>query len=569
MSTPVFGLYASRSLLPAQRAGAGQVLQLDTPVQEAGVTLFRHSYWLPVPPLPAAAQALRLAASQLQLRFAPVRFDVSTGNSAWFTGTETLAADTLRIDFAWPAEVVRVPRPAGRLRHAIELLRADGDAVADEATMTGTTGTDLAEPWVGSPLVVRVGEAIADLEFHLQDEMFIGQAPSGVQVMMGARAMAPLAGGSSTTHPSVGEANATAYALGGLVPKLTLAGRPTSPRLKLVAEQAAGSVLLWQAMLAGEQGTVTLPAQPVADEWAPALEQLLRLAADPDTAPTLLRLDIESDAPCTVTLVQLQLALQAEIELLVEPVQLAFAGDQPEEAPLPLVLPAGLVAQGLRLSGRVVADGGADAAAGAAPGDGRLGGLLTADQAALQPMDLAQPISLAGVSIYWQPLSDTLRASVRLYADGGNGPGGRVLVERPLSLDTPQAGWLAVRWPAIDLQAQRLWVEVAVVEGAGLWLFSGDALAGWVETRGAAASRLALPQGLRHAAIPAVAEDVQTRPIALRIDGETIAATLPAGALALEIPQGMLPWLATHPLVFTGGVRGSVTVESARLVVGA
>jgi hypothetical protein len=568
MSAPAFGLYASRSLLPAQRASAGQVLRLDTPVEDGGVTLFRRSYWLPVPALPAAAQALRLAASQLQLRFASVRFDVSTGNSAWFTGRETLATDTLRIDFAWPAEVVRVPQPAGRSRHAIELLRADGDAVADEATMSGTTGTDLAEPWRGSPLVVRVGHAISDLEIHVQEEVFISHAPAGVQGMA-ARAMSPLAGGSSATNPAVSEASETAYALTSLVPTLTLAGRPTSPRLKLLAEQPAGSVLLWQAMLPGEQGTVTLPAQPVGDEWAPALEQLLRLVADPATAPTLLRLDIESDAPCTVTLVQLQLALQAEIELLAQPQQLAFAGDRPEEAPLSLLLPTGLGPQGLRLSGRVVADAGADACAGAAPGDGRLGGLLAADQAALQPMDLAQPLSLAGVSIYWQPLSDTLRASVRLHADGGNGPGARVLVERPLLLDTPQAGWLAVRWPAIDLQAQRLWLELAVAEGAGLWLFSGDALAGWVETRGAAASRLALPQGLRHAAIPAVPEEAPARPIAVRLEGDTIAAQLPAGALALEIPQAMLARLVTHPLVFVGGVRGSVTVESARLLVGA
>lgn len=563
MSVPTFGLYPSRGLVPAQRVTAGRVVQLDTPVDDAGVTLFRTSYWLPVPPLVATTQALRLVASQLQLRFAPIRFDVGTGSLAWFPAVDSLSASEVRIDFAWPAQVVRVPRPAGRSRHAIDLLRADGDAVADDATMSGLTGIDLDEPWLGSPLVVRVGDAVADLD-AARDIAAAGKSHAAAPGLV-ARAAAPSAPGAVATAPGGG--NVMLHATSALVPSLTLAGSPTSPRLRLLAEQPSGTLLLWQALLPGEQGTVTLPAQPVGDEWAPALEQLRRLAADAATAPALLRLDIESDAPCTVTFTQLQLALQAEIELLLQPQKLAFGGDRPEEVVLPLDLPASLGAQALRLSGRVVADGDADAAGGTVPVDGRQGALLAADQVAVQPVELAQPMSLAGLSVYWQPLSDTVRVGLRLRADGGNGPGARVLVERTLSFDTPRGGWLAVRWPAIDLQAQRVWVEWGLLEGAGLWLFSGAGAAGWIETRGVVAARQALPQGLLCAAIPAGAEGSSTRPIAVRIDGQAVVAALPADVLALEVPQAMLPLLATHPIAFVGGVRGSVTVESARLVV--
>lgn len=563
MSVPTFGLYPSRGLVPAQRVTAGRVVQLDTPVDDAGVTLFRTSYWLPVPPLVATTQALRLMASQLQLRFAPIRFDVGTGSLAWFPAVDSLSANEVRIDFAWPAQVVRVPRPAGRSRHAIDLLRADGDAVADEATMSGLTGIDLDEPWLGSPLVVRVGAVVADLD-AARDIAAAGKSHAAAPGLV-ARAAAPSAPGAAATAPGGG--NVMLHATSALVPSLTLAGSPTSPRLRLLAEQPSGTLLLWQALLPGEQGTVTLPAQPVGDEWAPALEQLRRLAADAATAPALLRLDIESDAPCTVTFTQLQLALQAEIELLLQPQKLAFGGDRPEEVVLPLDLPASLGAQALRLSGRVVADGDADAAGGTVPVDGRQGALLAADQVAVQPVELAQPMSLAGLSVYWQPLSDTVRVGLRLRADGGNGPGARVLVERTLSFDTPRGGWLAVRWPAIDLQPQRVWVEWGLLEGAGLWLFSGAGAAGWIETRGVVAARQALPQGLLCAAIPAGAEGSSTRPIAVRIDGQAVVAALPADVLALEVPPAMLPLLATHPIAFVGGVRGSVTVESARLVV--
>jgi hypothetical protein len=349
------------------------------------------------------------------------------------------------------------------------------------------------------------------------------------------------------------------------VTALTLAGRPTSPRLMLYAERASGAVLLWQSMLPGIQGTVELPGQPIASEWAAALEQVRSLLADPVTAPTRLRLVIESDAPCRVRLAQLQLAVQADFELLQVPQKLVFGGERVQHAELALTLPAGAGVRALRLAGRVVADAAADAAAGSAPVEARRGALLGADQAAWQPIDLVAPRRCAGLALYWQPLSEALRLSVRLRTDAQTGPGARVVASAEAALTTPEAGWLALRWPTIDLQAQRLWVELTVVEGMGLWPF-GDGPAGWTETHGAPTLRQALPQALRLQALgPADEAPSSLRPISLHLGHQVVAPTLPAGALSLEIPTPLLPLLDTLPLRFASGVRGQVTVDSARL----
>src|SRR5262249_33641824 len=105
--------------------------------------------------------------------------------------------------------------------------------------------------------------------------------------------------------------------------------------------------------------------------------------------------------------------------------------------------------------------------------------------------------------------------------------------------------------------------------GLGLWVFgaaAGAGSAGWTEARATPVVRTSLPQSLALAPIGAAAEGASARPIALRLGSQTLAAPPPAGALDVAVPKSLLGTLASQPLVFTGAVRGSVTVESARLV---
>ncbi len=568
MSTPAFGLYPSPAMLPGARLAAGATALLHTPVLDDGATLFRRSYWLPVPALLAEAAAARLVRSALQLRFAPTRFAVTTGNNAWIARAMPSGGGNTRIDLVWPASVVRLSLAPGSGRYQIGLHRADGDAVADEAAQSGQTGVDLVPPFVATSFEARLGDSVAI--GILTEEQAAHAAPQLVQ-----RASAQSATGQPSHAQSLEQSvQHAAMLLAGTIRTLTLAGEPTGPRLRLVAEQAGGDLLLWQALLPGVQAGVVLPAEPVEVAWQPALDQLRELAADPATRPQRLRLDVESDAPCELAFQQLQWQVQVDLELLAEAAQVDFDGQQPRAEALPIVLPTalpdGVVPASLHLRGRVVADAAADALAGAATAGGRRGAMLDAGQAAVQPLVLAQPLSLAGVSIFWRPLSERLVGRLRLLADGGTGPAARALAETEVRLATSSGGWLALRWPAVDLQPQRVFVEWSVADGAGLWLFaSAGAGGGWIDSRATAAPRQALPEPLSLALLPRVAEDADTRPIRLLLGFQTLMSEMPAATLDFTITPPELDQLAFRSLVLAGGTRGSVTVESARLAVDA
>lgn len=558
-----FGLYPTRGLVPAQRAAAGTVVALDTPVFDNGVGLFRKSWWLPVPAQLPSALALRLAASQLQARFVARRFNVNTSNTAWISATRDLGENRTRLDLTWPARVVAIPRPSLHGGFTFDLLRADGDHVAAQPTQSGHTGSDLAEPWVGTPLVVRIVASLFDLDFS--------QEIVGIDTGIGANLRSRAAPGPAVDGATgIGQQQAGVVTLlGQQLRQLTLQGAPTSPRLKLFAElpEAAPAMLLWQALLPGEQASAELPAQPITDEWAPAFEQLRKLAADAATRPALLRLDIESDAPCTVTLTQLQLALDADFELLAQAQRFDFDGQSRRSAALALDLPAGSP-EALRLGGRVNIEASSDAGAAALPADGRRGALLVADQAVVQPVLLAAPASLAGLALAWAPLSDAVTGRLRLLADGGGRPGARVLVEQAFEIDTPRLDWLALRWSAIDLQSQTLWIEFSLLGGIGVWLFAAApvAPAGWIE-QGAVLppTRLLLNETMALRWLAPAADGATQRAVGVQIGGDVIASELPAQTLALQVPKPSLALLAVNAIQFTGGARGSVTVESALL----
>lgn len=547
-----FGLYPTRELVAGQRLAAGATLALQRPVQAEGATLFRASCWLPVPPAIAGATRLVLEPAQLAVRFTPARFDVTLSDRGWFTKVDNLDAATLKVEFAWPANVAAVPRRAGRSRHHLTLYRADGDAVAKEPTQTGSSGVDLDPPWVGSPLVLKVGDAIPGLDHR---------------VVVGAVAVAPRAMADAVGTSTLGKPETIALATArSAVAALTLAGRPGSPRLSLFAERADASTLLWQALLPGEHDLALLPEGAIDIEWAGALEQLRAMGDGIDGLPERLRLDIESDAPCEVCFDALALGLHADFELLVAPQTMAFDGDRVQSEPLDLNLPTGAATQGLHVTGRLVT--GAQAAADtASAGAQNLGALLHADRAALQPLDLAAPVALSGIAFDWLALSNDLKLRLRVLADGGGRPGARVLATVTQTFETAQTSRLVARWPAVDLQAQTVWIEATPLQGAGLWPFAdaGAAGLGWIETKGAKPQRNALPRALRLQLLGAADGDATARPIAVHLDGHVLAPTLPTGGFEVDVPAALLPLLATHPLVFEASVRARVTIESARL----
>lgn len=552
MNPGPFGLYPTRELVAGQRLAAGATLALQRPVQAGGATLFRASCWLPVPPAIVGATALGLAPAQLVVRFTPARFDIALSDRGWFTKVDNIDAATLKIEFVWPASVVAVARRAGRARHFLKLFRADGDAVAQEPTQAGSSGVDLDPAWVGSPLVLEVGAAMQGLADRAIDSK-LATAPRAIVAGVGT------SGFDKTEAMALDTARSAVAAL-------TLAGRPGSPRLSLFAERADASTLLWQALLPGEHDLALLPQAAIEIEWAGALEQLRAMGEGVDGLPERLRLDVESDAPCEVRFDALALGLQADFELLNAPHAIGFDGDRVQSLALDLSLPVGAAAQPLRVTGRLAA--GSQLAAGSSPASAQnLGALLDADRAALQPVELAAPVALAGIAFDWLALSNDLKLRIRVLADGGGRPGARVLATATQTFETAQAARLVARWPAVDLQAQTVWIEATPLAGAGLWPFdeASAAATGWTETKGSEPQRDALPRALRLQFLDAGNEDATARPVAVVLDGHVLTPTLPPGRFEFDIPASLLPLLATHPLVFEASVRAGVTIESARL----
>ncbi|MDX5409007.1 MAG: hypothetical protein LPJ94_02155 [Thauera sp.] len=483
-----FGLYRRTQPSLSEPVGAALDLELRFPVLADGVAMFRSSLWLPLPEACRSASALSLAGSTLQVEFRPATFSLDTDDARWFTRAEDTGAAQTRLELVWPAPIVRIDDPVPGVAYDFGLHRADGEAVSAEAVQGGRTGATLDPPWVGSPLVVKFTTSILlggqpGMTANLRAlPAHRGSRAGGVQ---GATAIAQDQAGTQLAI----DANVARMRQGSaLVPRVRIAARPASPRLRLMLEggETDGSDrLLWQALVPGEQAApVTLPAGTRADEWGAALEQVLtfcRRVPEPAALPRL-RLDIESDAPCALGLRNVALELLADQALLAEPLRLHFDGRQHAREALALPPPAQSTPLGtslqLELTGRVRPA--ATPPAGAPPGAGgpgaRSGLLLEPDQRVSGERRLDAPATLAGLSLDWHPLSERLSGVLRVLpaaARRGTPP----LIEQAFDFDTAQPATsasqplrLALRWPALDLQAQVLRLEVSVTAGRGLWL---------------------------------------------------------------------------------------------------
>jgi hypothetical protein len=570
MSAAAFGLYSARACTPGQKLAAGAALTLDTPLEADGVIRFARSLWLPVPAACRAASALQLADSQLALRFAPADLVINSGDDDWFTLTRTSDSRDVRLEFVWPAAVRRFNAPTGFSGVAFGLHRADGDNVVEEAAQSGSTNAALSPPWVGSPVVVKLSRAIHPPIRHKG-----GKLGAKAKSMPQARA----AGGGGPVSPS--QDKVTPEQLGALIdqvqesvilPTLTLAGQPVSPRVSLVLEAygPTAETLLWQGIEAGEQAApVTLPTGTLAELWAPALEQVmkaLRAHEAEDPPDLLLRLDIESDAPCALTLQQAVLALDAEYALLAAPARFDFDGArrQVQELLLDTASLAG-AAQSLTLAGRLTGE--AAAAAPDASGAARQGVLLEADRALTRAAELDTPASLAGVALLWHPLSERVRGVLRLLPDSADSPGARPLLEQAFDLPTEAPGWLALRWPAVDRQSGRLWLRVALAEGAGIWLQDTDQpAAGWQEDAGGR-SRRPLALSPAYSWLSATGSDGAGDGLSLSLGGHALTAQADGTGLAFSAPPAALALLASEPIRISAGVPASLTLEQARLAI--
>lgn len=590
-----FGLYRSAAFGPATRLSAGATLALDRPLAiGGGAFVFRSSLWLPLPAACRDARALQLADSQLELRFTPGEQTLATDDKHWFTHSEDSGRTQTRLAFVWPATLIRIDGPHAGTQYAFGLHRADGEAVAAEATQRGKTGLALDPPWQGSPLVVRFDAALP-----LQPPTKVkGPAVAKPRGAAQARALNAPADSAAVQVQEQALGVAQAEALNRLlhssklVPSVRIAARPASPRLRLMLVEGSSERLLWQALEPGEHSApVSLPAAPVAQEWAAALEQIVAICAKlaPGAELPGLRLDIESDAPCTVTVPHATLALDAEYELLAAAaassadagqdadahlLRLVFDGSRRTRLPLALPPPPAGSRRALQLGGRIrSADtpsvgAGTDHAGAAA----RQGLLLEEDQRIEGRLTLLAPSRVAGLALGWHPLSARLRGSLRVLPANAR-RGSPALLTQGFDFDTDSAGalTLAVRWPALDLQPQPLRIEVSLQQGRGIWS-SGSAGEAWrlhQDARDLDGRALALTLNLAWLLDDvgdASAGEGSARQPSFHLGSQSLTATgVESGRFALSITPPALDAWPAQPLSVESGVAAELVIESASL----
>lgn len=492
-----FSLYTAATCESAQRVNAGQVFDLKTPLTEGGVTLFRRSLWLPLSASARLADALQVVAgSTLALRFEALEVDAATSDTTWMPEC-SLSGDYLHIALALPLPIVQF---VGTRNVDVTLRRRDGDAVADEPLIGGRMNTQLADPPSGMSFALTLSPFFEDRDnFNFEKAPHIRAQPKIAKGIGSPSNVGIIDGGGVIEGVIDNIAQMSQIRRDGVLKALRLAGKPTNPRMRLVRQAGGGKPedTLWLDMRPGEHATAqTLPADAPPKAWAPALEHLLAANQNPKEEPVtdlVLRLDIESDSPCRVTVQTISLALVAETELLESPQTLKFSGTRSETLTVALPATTGPVDE-ITVSATLGGDAtAAPTASSALPGDGRTGTLLGPDQRIVLALDLATPLRLSGISLPWYPLSDQATWTVQLRADSGDRPALPALIEATISSDTPAAAWIALRWSPMDLQGGRYWLRLVAKEGSGLWLHatSGPATTGWVE-----AARSPLPNPL-------------------------------------------------------------------------
>lgn len=452
-------LFLSSAGGDAHRVQAGQVLDLTAPTLVDGVTLFQRTLYLRIPLDDACDRLILAAESALRLRFEPCTVTVRAGDDAWVKRWAGLGAE-VQVELTHPAPVTRVD--SGLYNHAA-LHRLDGNAVSAEATIEGVTGTPLPTPFVGTAFEVRLTqERRAERLRFTSEEIAFQQAGhrSLSAAAVGVQAEQRVVEGLSSVDAAV--------KLRHGIRALILAGAPGSPRLTLRSADCAE--VLWQWIEPGAQPSAVAFAPPdLAGDWQAALERVLSLVDQGDAprpAVLVLPLDIASDRPCQVRLLEVTVTPLLERPVLSAPTTLRFGGAARQVHDIALERQAR--AQAAVIQGRVgVAPGVASAPDDAAA---PIGAYLASGSSVLVAVELDSPLRCSAATFGWIPLAEATALTVQLEAASDTRP----LAVAELDSDSAVAGVLCARWPAVDLQPATYRLRLVVRDGCGVLVATPD-----------------------------------------------------------------------------------------------
>ncbi len=546
---------------PAHLVPAGLSLNLTTPLQVDGVTLFRATVYLRVPLDERCQRVLAAPASKLHVRFEPTTVQVTSATTGWVKKWQGLTQNAT-IELKYPAPIAVVQSD---LYQKVDLKRVDGDAVSEQPTVSVNTGQAIPGGFIGPAFKAEFSVEKPGL---LSEILAITVQESQTFQSLSAAAVKDSAG--QFGDVSFEQAKSKAMIQSALT-RLDLSGKPTTPRLRLLsADQSEG---LWQWLEPGEHaGAVTYAAvgAQLAEQLQPAFDRALALR-EPDAGQMVLPLLIESDAPCTVVLQQASLEFLLEAELLSAPAQLGFTGGSEQTQPV-ILQPAAAQPVRLHLAASLALHDPQTAAEPPPLASGALhtGVQMEAGTQAATLWEADRPYWLVGFAFAWHALSDHVIAQVSLLAEAGGAAAGEALIEARLEANATGATWLRCQCPQTAVQPGRYWLRLRVEDGSGLWLgeAASPAQPMWQQVPPGAGSQNALPLRLLHFALePAAADAAQQAPLRLALNGVALASTSPRdGALeadadapaALTAPS---PWT----LAASSASAMSITLQSARL----
>ncbi len=462
-------MYEQPGGLAAHRVASGQRYDLSSPVKEGGSFLFRRTLYINLP-INDRVSGLRFAGNaSLGLRFEPLDVGVHGAHHAWVEKWQAVADDKTQIKLKLPAAIKRINSIA---YGSVSLARMDGEAVAEEASISGSTSRDLPEDFYAAAFEAR---------FSLADMAAISHAKARALERSRQRKGKSLSAALATIDEHIIEQDIElhevfqAALLDASLTQIDIRGRPSSPRIRLISEAGAGENL-WQWIEAGEQTAALSWSAQGADlvsQFQAALDRAMKKRSAGQTHLEL-ALQIESDAPCRVVLTQAQLTVLQETELLAQSASLSFDGTGRGSQSLalqPLLENGGLPKHLLVSASLAFRD---LAAANPLPSSDELvsslGVQIEENAMIAVRIECSQSSWLCGAALAWRPQSEASQLRLSLHDDQGGEPAAPVLMQAELKTEGMGRRWLRFSWPQAPAQPGAYWLKLTVLRGAGIWL---------------------------------------------------------------------------------------------------
>lgn len=469
----------------------------------------------------------------------------------------------------------------------VAVLRLDGDAVSDKATLSGNANSTLPGEFIGQDFALRKVAPFLSIKNPQQE---IQKAGGAKKIMMAKSA------GSGTTATQIdniqAQAQANAIVASHGIKNIHLRSLPTGPRIllgEIDATPDANTALtsLWQQP--GEQ--TALPVTFFADEQSrkSALQQLQqkfdryfaeREKSDPPPPPlpTYLYLPIafESDTPARLRLTALNLQyhlLRNRFDALDTKHTLKFAGGTVTAQSLTLGLPANsqITRAQFQVTNNLKPGFALNGIAGSASLNGHTGIDLTEGSTVSNRVDNATPLQLQHLLLALLPLTDSVQATLHVLRDNQDSPAGAVLAQTQLQLNqTGVRQWAVASIAPLLLDSGPCWLRLTVQQGRLFWL--GQNAPGHVQfTTGAGPGKAV--RTLQLMAMLSAAGANENGMAGLSVQVNNVGASSSGNAeegIQIDLAAGLNGHFgsgtaAPAPVAFVSGSAGNITVSNLQV----